>query len=87
MASKYLDNIFKAAMVSFFWARVLKLKARVLDSVQASFDEHLKTMNLGEQRDCSPQFTKDKDGILVRDGKRIRERKVRCFYTLLNTKS
>ena len=44
-------------------------------------------MNLEGKRDRSSQLIKDEDGNLLRDVELIRERWVRWFHTLLNTKS
>ena len=44
-------------------------------------------MNLEGKQDRSSQFTKDEQGSLLRDVELIRERWVRRFHTLLNTKS
>ncbi len=74
-------------MLSFFWAHVRKLEERVRKGDQAGFYEHLKMMNLEGKRDRSSQLIKDEDGNLLRDVELIRERLVRWFHTLLNTKS
>ena len=44
-------------------------------------------MNLERKRDHNSQFIKDEQGSLLRDVEVIRERWVRWFHTLLNTKS
>ena len=44
-------------------------------------------MNLEGKRDRSSQVIKDEHGSLLRDVEFIRERWVRWFHTLLNTKS
>ena len=76
-AGKNLEKVRKAAVLSFFWAHVRKLKEGVRKGDQAGFDEHLKTMNLEGKRDRSSQFIKDRDGNLLRDVELIRERWVR----------
>ena len=73
MASKNLEKVRKAAVLSFFWAHVRKLEARVRED-HAGFYRHLKTMNLEEKRDRSSQFIKDEHGSLLRDVELIRER-------------
>ena len=74
-------------MLSFFWAHVRKLEARVREGDHAGFYRHRKTMNLEGKRDRSSQFIKDEHGSLLRDVELIRERWVRWFHTLLNIKS
>ena len=45
-----------------------------------------KTMNLERKRDRSLAYAKDENGVLLRDVELIRERWIRWFHTLLNTK-
>ena len=82
MADENLEKVRKAAVLSFFWAHVHKLEERFRKGDQAGFYEHLKTMNMEGKRVRSSQLIKDEDGNLL-----IRERWVRWFHTLLNTKS
>ena len=86
-AGKNLEKVRKAAVLRFFWVHVRKLEERVRKGDQAGFYEHLKTMNLEGKRDRNAQLIKDADGNLLRDVEPIRERWVRWFHTLLNTKS
>ena len=87
MAGKNLPKVCKSAVLRFFWASVRKLETRVREGGQAGFYKHLKTMNLEGKRDRSSAYIKDENGILLRDVEIIRERWVRWFHTLLNTKS
>ena len=87
VAGKNLEKVHKAAVLSFFWAHVRKLEARVREGDDAGCYRRLKTMNLERKRDRSSQFIKDEHGSALRDVELIRERWVRWFYTLLNTKS
>ena len=87
VAGKNLEKVRKTAVLSFFWVHVRELEARVQEGDHASFYRHLKTMNLEEKRDHSLQFLKDEHGSLLRDVELFRERWVRWFHTLLNTKS
>ena len=86
-AGKNLEKVRKTAVLSFFWAHVRKLEESVREGDQAGFYRRLKTMNLEGKRDHNSQFIKDEHGSLLRDVEVIRERWVRWFHTLLNTKS
>ena len=77
----------KAAVLSFFWNFVRKLKTRTREGNQAGFYKHLTTMNLEWKRDRSSAYVKDENGVLLRDVELIRERWVRWFHALLNAKS
>ena len=46
MAETNLRNVRKAAVLSFFWEFVRKLKTRTREGDRAGFYKHLKTMNL-----------------------------------------
>ena len=74
-------------MLSLFWDFVRKLETRNREGDQAGFYRHLKTMNLEGKRGRSSAYVKDENGVLLRDIERTRERWVRWFHTLLNTKS
>ena len=87
MTGKKLRKVRKAAVLSFFWDFVGKLETRNREGDQAGFYKHLKTMNLEGKRDYSSAYIKDENGVLPRDVELIRERWVRWFHTLLNTKS
>ena len=87
MAGKNLGEVRKIAVLSFFWDFVRKLETRTREDDQAGFYKHLKTMNLEGKRDHSSAYVKDENGVLLRDAELIRERWVRWFHTLLNTKS
>ena len=84
---KELRKVRKAAVLSLFWDFVRKLEIRNREGDQAGFYRHLKMMNLEGKRDRSPAYVKDENGVLLRDVERTRERWVRWFHTLLNTKS
>ena len=87
MAGKQLRKVRQAVVLSLFWDFVRKLKTRNREGDQAGFYKHLKTMNLEGKRDRSSAYVKDENGVLLRDVERTRERWVRWFHTLLNTKS
>ena len=84
MARKKLRKVRKAAVLSFFWDFVRKLKTRTRQGDQAGFYKHLMTMNLEGKRDRSLAYVKDENSVLLRDVELIRERGV---HTLLNAKS
>ena len=87
MAGKKLRKMRKAAVLSFFWDFLRKLKTRNREGDQAGFYKPLKTMNLEEMRDHSSTYVKGENGVLCRDVELIRERWVRWFHTLVNAKS
>ena len=62
-SGKNLENVRKAAVLSFFWAHVRKLEELARKGDQAGFYEH-QTMNLEGKRDRSSQLIKDEDGNL-----------------------
>ena len=74
-------------MLSFFLGFVRKLETRAGEGDHVGFYEHLNTMNLEGNRDRSSAYVKNEDGVLMRDVELIRERRVRWFHTVLNTKS
>ena len=63
MASKNLEKVRKAAVLSFFWAHVHKFEARVREGDHAGFYKHLKTMNFEGKRDRSLQFIKESTAV------------------------
>ena len=84
---KNLQEVGKAAVMSFFWDFIRKLEIRTQKGVQADFYKHLKTMNLEKKRDRSSAYVIDENGVLQTDVALIRERWIRWFHTLLNAKS
>ena len=70
-----------------FWVFVPKLETRVREGDQAGFHKNLKAMSLEGKRDHSSAYVKDENGVFLRDVELIREGWVRCFYTILNSKS
>ena len=60
----------------------------VSNNDQRGFWKHLKcTVGFGRKNARSEQVIRDEYGTLLRDAVRIRERWVRLFHNLLNTKS
>ena len=74
VTGRNLQKVCKAVVLSFFWAFVRKLEIRIREGSQAGFYKHLKTMNLQGKRDRSSAYTKDENGILLKDVELIRER-------------
>ena len=87
MAGKNIRKVRKAAVLSFFWYFVRKLKTCTRKGNQAGFYKHLKTMHLEGKRDRSSGYVKDENGVLPRDVEPIRKRWVRWFHSFLNAKS
>ena len=87
MTETNLRNVRKAAVLSFFWEFVRKLKTRTREGDRAGFYKHLKTMNLEGKRDHSSAYVNDENGTLLKDVKLIRDRWVLWFDILLNAKS
>ena len=87
IAGKKLWKVRKAVVLSFFWDFIRKLETHTRKGDQTGFHKHLKMMNLEGKRGHSQAYVIDKNGVLLRDVKRIRERWVRWFHTLLNAKS
>ena len=77
MAGKNLREVRKAAVLSFFWDFVRKLKTHTQEGDQTGFYKRLQMMNLEGKRACSSAYAKDENGILLRNVELIRERWVR----------
>ena len=63
MAGKKLRKMRKAAVLSFFWDFLPKLKTRNREGDQAGFYKPLKTMNLEEMRDHSSTYVKTASSV------------------------
>ena len=74
VAGKNHEKVHKTAVMSFLWAHVRKLEARVREGDHAGFYRHPKTMNLEGKHYRSSQFIKDEHGSLLRDVELVRER-------------
>ena len=60
---------------------------RIREGGQFGFYKHLKDMDVEGKRTSNSQYIRDEEDRLLRDIGLIRERWVRCFYQLLDTKS
>ena len=77
-AENNLRKVRRASVLSFFWDFVRNLETRVREGDQAVSYKHLKTMNFNGKQ-ARTLYIKDEDGILLRDGKLVREQWVRLF--------
>ena len=75
------------AVERFFEDYVGQIEGRIREGDQFGFYKHLKGMNVEGKRTVDSQDIKDEEGRLLRDNALIRERWVRWFHKLLNTKS
>ena len=73
MSGNNLRKVRKAAVLSFVWDFVRKLKTRTQEGVQAGFYKQLETMNLRAKQDHSSAYVKYENGVLLRDVELIRE--------------
>ena len=71
----------------FFEEYVSQLQGRIREGDQFGFYKHLKGMDVEGKRTLNSQYIRDEEGRLLRDIRLIRERWVRRFHKLLNTKS
>ena len=84
---KQLKRTRAEAVQRFFEDYVSQLEGRIREGDQFCFYIHLKGMDVEGKRTFYSQYIKYEEGQLVRDNARIRERWVRWFHKLLNTKS
>ena len=66
---------------------VSQLEGRIREGDQFGFYKHLKGMDVERNRAFNSQYIIDEKGRLLRDNVLIRERWVRWFHEVLNTKS
>ena len=85
--TKQLKRTWAEAVQRFFEDYVSQLEGRIREGDQYFFYKHLKGMDEEGKRTFNSQYIKDKEGRLLRDKTLIRERWVRWFHILLNTKS
>ena len=75
------------AVVRFFERHVVELKKQLRRGDQHGFFQNIKSVQLEETKKVESQCVRDEEGRLLRDKGRIRERWVRFFRSLLNSKS
>ena len=85
--AKQLKRTRAEAVQRFFEDFVSQLEGRMREGDRFGFYKHLKEMDVEGKRTFKSQYIKDEAGRLLRDNALIRERWVRWFYKLLNTKS
>ena len=84
--SKQLKRTRAETLERFFEDYVSHLEGRIREDDQFGFYKHLKGMGVDGKRAFNSQYIKDEEGLLLRDNAQIRERWVRWFHKLLNTK-
>ena len=75
------------AVQRFFEYYVSQLEGGIREGDQFGFYKHVKGMDVEGKRTFNSQYIKNEEGRLLRDNALIRERWVRWFHKLLNTKS
>ena len=85
--TKRLKRTRAEAVQRFFEYYVSQLQGRIREGDQYGFYKYPKGMDVEGKRTFNSQYIKDEEGRLLRDNALIRERWVRWFHKLLNTKS
>ena len=86
-ACNWLKRVRSAAVVRFFERHVVELEEQLLMGDQHGFFQNIKSVQLEETKKVESQCVHDERGRLLRDKGCIRERWVRFFRSLLNSKS
>ena len=86
-ACNWLKRVRSAAIVRFFERHVVELEKQLRMGDQHGFFQNIKSVQLEEIKKVDSQCVRDEEGRLLRDKGRIRERWVRFFRSLLNSKS
>ena len=86
-ACNWLKRVRSAAVVRFFERHVVELEKQLRIGDQHGFFQNIKSVQLEETKKVESQCVRDEEGTLLRDKGRIRERWVRFFRSLLNSKS
>ena len=87
VATKQLKRARTDGVQAFFEEDVRQLERRIQEGDQFGFYKRLKGRDVQGNRTFISQYIRDEDGRLLRDIGLIRERWVRWFHKLLNTKS
>ena len=85
-ACNWLKRVRSAAVVRFFERHVVELEKELRMGDQHGFFQNIKSVQLEETKKVESQCVRDEEGTLLRDKGRIRERWVRFFRSLLNSK-
>ena len=83
----WLKRVRSAAVVRFFERHVVELEKQLRMGDQHGFFQNIKSVQLEETYKVESQCIRDEEGRLFRDKGRVRERWVRFFRSLLNSKS
>ena len=83
----WLKGVRSAAVVYFFERHFVELEKQLRMGDQHGFFQNIKSVQLEETKKVESQCVRDEKGRLLRDKGRIRERWVRFFRSLLNSKS
>ena len=86
IACNWLKRKRSAAVVRFFERHVVELEKQLHLGDQHGFFQNIRSVQLEETKKVESQCVHDKGGRLLRDKGRIRERWVRFFRLLLNSK-
>ena len=86
-ACNWLKRVRSAAVVRFFERHVVELEKQLCMEDQHGFFQNIKSVQLEETKKVGSQCIRAEEGILLRDKGRTRERWVRFFRSLLNSKS
>ena len=86
-ACNWLKRVRSAAVVRFFERHVVESEKQLRMGDQHGFFQNIKSVQLEETKKVESQCVRDEQGRLLRDKGRIRERWVRFFRSLLNSKS
>ena len=85
-ACNWLKRVRSAAVVRFFERHVVELEKQLRTGDQHRFFQNIKSVQLEETNKVESQCVRDERGRLLRDKERIRERWVRFFRSLPNSK-
>ena len=83
----WLKRVRSAAVVRFFERHVVELEKQLRMEDQHGLFQNIKSVQLEETKKVESQYIRDEEGRLLLDKGRIRERWVRFFRSLLNSKS
>ena len=86
-ACNWLKRVRSAAVVRFFERHVVELEKQLRMGDQHGFFQNIKSVQLEETKKVESQCVRDEEGRLLRNKGCIRERWVRFFRSLLNSKS
>ena len=86
-ACNWLKRVRSAGVVRFFECHVVELEKQLRMGDQHGYFQNIKSVQLEETKKVESQCIRHEEGRLLRDKGRIRERWVRFFRSLLNSKS